>query len=178
MATHASTLAWRIPRTEEPGATIHGVAESDTTELLHFTSHCSPPGSSAYGIFQARNTGMGCHFLLWGGSQPRDQTYISCSPALVGRFFTSAPPGKLLLTVYSVCTVFTLSCVRLFATPLIIQSMEFSRWVAFPFSRGSSQPRDRTQVSLIAGGFFYQLSHKGSPRILEWIAYPFFSRSS
>ena len=25
-------------------------------------------------------------------------------------------------------------------------------WVAFPFSRGSSQPRDRTQVSRIAGG--------------------------
>ena len=27
-------------------------------------------------------------------------------------------------------------------------------WVAFPFSRGSSQPRGRTQVSDIAGGFF------------------------
>ena len=27
-------------------------------------------------------------------------------------------------------------------------------WVAFPFSRGSSQPRDRTQVSHIEGGFF------------------------
>ena len=27
-------------------------------------------------------------------------------------------------------------------------------WVAFPFSKGSSQPRDGTQVSLIAGGFF------------------------
>ena len=27
-------------------------------------------------------------------------------------------------------------------------------WVAVPFSRGSSQPRDRTQVSPIAGGFF------------------------
>ena len=27
-------------------------------------------------------------------------------------------------------------------------------WVAFSFSRGSSQPRDRTQVSCIAGGFF------------------------
>ena len=27
-------------------------------------------------------------------------------------------------------------------------------WVAFSFSRGSSQPRDRTQVSRIAGGFF------------------------
>ena len=27
-------------------------------------------------------------------------------------------------------------------------------WVAFAFSRGSSQPGDRTQISLIAGGFF------------------------
>ena len=27
-------------------------------------------------------------------------------------------------------------------------------WVAIPFSRGSSQPRDRTQVSHIASGFF------------------------
>ena len=27
-------------------------------------------------------------------------------------------------------------------------------WVAFPFSRGSSQPRDQTQVSHIAGGLF------------------------
>ena len=27
-------------------------------------------------------------------------------------------------------------------------------WVAFPFSRRSSQPRDQTQVSLIAGRFF------------------------
>ena len=27
-------------------------------------------------------------------------------------------------------------------------------WVAIPFSSGSSQPRDQTQVSRIAGGFF------------------------
>ena len=27
-------------------------------------------------------------------------------------------------------------------------------WVALSFSRGSSQPRDRTQISHIAGGFF------------------------
>ena len=27
-------------------------------------------------------------------------------------------------------------------------------WVAFPFSRGSSQPRDQTQVSRIADRFF------------------------
>ena len=27
-------------------------------------------------------------------------------------------------------------------------------WIAVPFSRGSSQPRDGTQVSFIAGRFF------------------------
>ena len=27
-------------------------------------------------------------------------------------------------------------------------------WIAVPFSRGSSQPRDGTQLSHIAGGFF------------------------
>ena len=36
MATHSSILAWRIPRTAEPGgATVHGVAESDMTEHTH-----------------------------------------------------------------------------------------------------------------------------------------------
>ena len=36
MATHFSTLAWKIPRTEEPGGLQPGVAELDTTERLHF----------------------------------------------------------------------------------------------------------------------------------------------
>ena len=36
-------------------------------------------------------------------------------------------------------------------------------WVAISFSRGSSQPRDWTQVSCVAGRFFYRLGYKGSP---------------
>ena len=75
------------------------------------------------------------------------------------------------------------SYVQLFATPCAIQFMELSRpenwsWVAFPFSRGSFQPRDWTQVSPHCRWILYQLSHKESPRILEWVAYPFSSRSS
>ena len=38
--------------------------------------------------------------------------------------------------------------------------------VAFPFSRGSSQPRDWTQVSCIAGELFYQRNHQGSPQFI------------
>ena len=36
------------------------------------------------------------------------------------------------------------------------------------------EPRDQTQVPRI----LYQLSHKGSPRTVEWVAYPFSSGSS
>ena len=36
-------------------------------------------------------------------------------------------------------------------------------WVAFPFSRGSSQPRDQTQVSCIAGRFFTSWATREAP---------------
>ena len=53
----------------------------------------------------------------------------------------------------------SLSRVWLFATPWIgtvhgILQARILEWVAFPFSRGSSQHKDRTPVSRIAGGFF------------------------
>ena len=37
-------------------------------------------------------------------------------------------------------------------------------WVAFPFSRGSYQPRDQSQVSCIAGGFFTSWAKREAPR--------------
>ena len=40
MAPHSSTLAWKIPWTEEPGRLQSmGLLESDTTERLHFHFH-------------------------------------------------------------------------------------------------------------------------------------------
>ena len=51
-------------------------------------------------------------------------------------------------------------------------------WVAVPFSRGSSQPRDQTPGLLHCKWIIYQLNHKGSSRILEWVVYPISSRSS
>ena len=51
-----------------------------------------------------------------------------------------------------------LSCVRLSVTPWTvvhgILQARILEWVAFPFSRGSSQLREPTQVSCIAGGFY------------------------
>ena len=45
-------------------------------------------------------------------------------------------------------------------------------WIAFPFSRRSSQGFPHCRWIL------YQMSHQGSPRILEWEAYPFSRGSS
>ena len=64
------------------------------------------------------------------------------------------------LNIFIPSTVSTnlFSCVWLFVTtwPVVhgILQARILEWVAVPFSRGSSQPRDRTQVSHIAGGFF------------------------
>ena len=52
------------------------------------------------------------------------------------------------------------------------------KWVDFPFSRGSSQPRDQTQVLSHCRQILYCLNHQRSPRILEWVPYPFFRGSS
>ena len=40
MVTHSSFLAWKIPRTEEPGgATVHGIAKSWTNTHTHTYIH-------------------------------------------------------------------------------------------------------------------------------------------
>ena len=76
MAPHSSTLAWKIPWTEEPGrATVHGVAKS-WTRLSDFTftfnSHAlekemATHSSVLAGESQGRGSLVGCH--LWGRTE-------------------------------------------------------------------------------------------------------------
>ena len=40
-------------------------------------------------------------------------------------------------------------------------------WVAFPFSTGSSQPQGSNPRLVHCGWILFQLSHKGSPGLLE-----------
>ena len=69
-----------------------------------------------------------------------------------------------------------------FVTPWTVHSMEFSRpedWSGKPFLLQGIFPTQGYNPGLPHWGrILYQLSHKGSPRILEWVAYPFSSRSS
>ena len=45
-------------------------------------------------------------------------------------------------------------------------------WVAFPFSRGSSRPRNQIQVSRIAGGFFTSWATREGPYDLYHVLNP------
>ena len=58
------------------------------------------------------------------------------------------------VTPLTTCSLSVLSSVAQHYTVHVILQARILAWVAFPFSRGSCQLRDRTQVSLIAGGFF------------------------
>ena len=44
-------------------------------------------------------------------------------------------------------------------------------WVAVPFSRGSFQPKDRTQISHVAGGFFTSCATREVPKVEILFAY-------
>ena len=66
--------------------------------------------------------------------------------------------GRLHRFIYVVIVKVAQSCPALcdpmYYTVHGILQARILEWVAFPFSRGSSQPRDQTQVSRTAGGFF------------------------
>ena len=86
---------------------------------------CNPPGSSVYGDSLGKNTGVGCHALLQG-IFPIQGSNPGLPPTLQASLYNLSHQGN----------------------PRILE------WVAYPFSRGSSRPRNWTRVSCIADGFF------------------------
>ena len=74
MATHSSSLAWRIPRIEESGGdTVHRAAKSET-RLKQLTRTYTGGSSSQPRLLS----------VLPGGSQSRSQLW--CVPAFQGWF--------------------------------------------------------------------------------------------
>ena len=85
---------------------------------------CSSPGSSAHGDSPGKNNGVGCYALLQGIFPTQE-----LNPGLLHC-------GQILY------------CLNQWGSPRIVE------WVAMPFSRGFSWPRNWTRVSSIEGGFF------------------------
>ena len=128
----------------------------------------NPPSSSVHGILQARILELVSMPSSRGSSSPRDQTRVFCGSCIAGRFLTTEPlesENESHLVMYNSLQPHGL----------------YSPW----YSPG--QNTGVGSLSLLQGIFptqgsnpglphcrqiLYQLSHKGSPRILEWVDYP------
>ena len=118
-------------------------------------SHSVVSGSlQLHGIFQAKILEWVAIPFSRGSSQARDWTQVSC---IVGRFFTIWATREALYAFRKVKVKVVQSCPTLWApmdyTVHEILQARILEWVAFPFSR-TFQPRERSQVSHIARGFF------------------------
>ena len=108
---------------------------------------CSPPGSSIYGIFQAR-------VLEWVAiSFSRGSSNLGL-PHCRQMLYCLSHQGSPQIERNESCSVM-LDSLRphVLYSPGILQA-RILEWVASPFSRGSSQPRHQTQVSCNEGRFF------------------------
>ena len=76
---------------------------SHSCPTLSDHTDCSPRGSSVHGSLQAKNTGVGCHFLLQGiFPTPGQNPQSLMSPTLAGRFFTTSTTWEAsLYTIYN-----------------------------------------------------------------------------
>ena len=108
------------------------------------------------GILQARILEWAAIPFSRGSSQPRGRTQVSCVAG--GFFLPSQPPGKPNSRDWTYInhvdreSEWEVKVIQ--SCPTFCNPMEFSRpleWVAIPFSRGSSQPRNQTLVSCTVG---------------------------
>ena len=112
----------------------------------------SPPGYTVHGIFQARILEWVAIPFSRGSSQPRDRPQVSC---IAGKFFTLWATRKS-PSVCDSCSVMSNSlqphglCSLPASSVHGILQTRILEWIAIPFSRVSSWPRNRTRVSLIA----------------------------
>ena len=71
MATHSSTLAWKIPWTEEPGGLqsmgLLGVASLSLFPFMHWRRKWKPTPVFLPGESQGQGSLVGCH--LWGRTE-------------------------------------------------------------------------------------------------------------
>ena len=113
----------------------------------------SSTGSSVHGDSPGKNTGVGCHALLQGifSTQGWNPSFLHCRQIHYHLSYQRSPTSVMNVKVAQSCPTF---CGPMDYRVHRILQARILEWVAFPFSRGSSQARDRNQISPIAGGFF------------------------
>ena len=131
-------------RETEAGEAIWGLGQGDLSNLLEAVREGTRSVSRGQGAGAARDPGPRAAPATWGGTPRTGPAHPPAHPHLHLRKAKKAKVAQSCLTL----------CDPMDYTGHGILQARVLEWVAFPFSGGSSQPRDRTQVSRIAGRFF------------------------
>ena len=141
-------------------------SESEVTQSCLTRSDpmdCSPAGSPVPGILQARA-------LEWVNCLLQEICVDAADSLCVQQKLTQHHKATIYPLVTQSCLTLCNSMDCSLPVPSahgILQARILER-VAIPFSRGSSQPRDRSRVSCVSctgGQVLYHLSHLGSPML-------------
>ena len=118
---------------------------------------CRGPSSSVHEDSPGKNTGVGCHALLQGifPTQGLNPGLLHCRQILYCLRHQGSP-GVGVSEVAQSCPTLCdpMDCSLPGSSIRGILQARVLEWVAVSFSRRSSQPRDRTRVSRIAGRRF------------------------
>ena len=112
-------------------------AESLQLCLTHFDPmDSSPPGSSVHGILLARILEWVAMSSSSGSSRCYDRTRVSCSSYIVGRFFTTMPPGSLYVLLRYLFFYFTIyvGCSSMLVTYILLLFFYLSTLYSFASS--------------------------------------------
>ena len=130
-----------------PGSSVHGISQARTRKwvAISFSIYCLQSESHSVVSDSLQRHGL---YSPW--NSPGQNTRVGSLSLLQGIFPTQElNPGLL-------------HCRRILYLLSHKGSPSILEWVAYLFSRGSSQPSNRTGISCIAGRFF-KLSYQGSP---------------
>ena len=139
------------------------------------------PGSSVHGIFQARALEWGAIdsikkviHVSWGYEPHGSSCIMGAGLSVTDGWFYWQPWERAPPAFPCVCVLVAQSCLTL-CDPMDwnppgsfvhgILQVKIQEWVAIPFSRGSSWPRNRTSGLLHSRWILYHLNQQGSPQL-------------
>ena len=127
----------RFPRTTAKIKYLFATTETQSGQTLQDTMDYSPPGSSVHGDSLGKNTGVGCHDLLQQifPTQGLNPGLLHCRWILYHLSHQRIPSWATLCD--------PMDCSPPESSVHGILQARILEWVATPFSRGSSQPRDQ-----------------------------------
>ena len=136
--------------TEPPAAAAAAAKSLQLCPTLCDPIDSSPPGSAVSGIPPARTLEW-CHFLLQC-MKVKSESEVAQSCLTLQNPMDCSLPGS---SVHGILQARVLEWGAIAFSGLSHQeSPKILEWVAYPFSKESSQARNQTGVSCIAGGFF------------------------